>query len=86
MSLGVPCPLAPLIEAYTQHCRRARGLRDRTLHGYGSLARLFLRAVLGADPIDPTRIRVSVDLAAPPPSPRMMGNQNVALPQRSSPS
>lgn len=59
MPVDVPCSLDTLVEAYTQHYRRTRGLRGRTLHGYGSLARLFLGAVFGADPIDPTRIRPS---------------------------
>jgi site-specific recombinase XerD len=57
MPVDVPCSLDTLIEAYTQHYRRTRGLRGRTLHGYGSLARLFVRAVLGDDPVDPTRVR-----------------------------
>ena len=51
--------LDALIEAYTQHYRRTRGLRDRTLRGYGSFARLLVRAVLGDDPIDPTRFHPS---------------------------
>ena len=49
-----PCALDDLIEAYEQHLRRTRGLRQRTLHGYKRLVRLFVRAALGDDPIDPT--------------------------------
>jgi integrase/recombinase XerD len=56
MIVGARWTLDVLIEAYTQHCRRTRGLRDRTLRGYTSLARLFVRAALGDDPIDPTHI------------------------------
>lgn len=59
MPVDAPCPLDTLIEAYTQHYRRTRGLRDRTLRGYGSLVRLLVRAALGDDPIDPTRLRPS---------------------------
>lgn len=57
MPVNAPCPLDTLIEVYTQHYRRTRGLRDRTLHGYGSLVRLLVRTSLGDDPIDPTRLR-----------------------------
>lgn len=35
-----PCTLEELIEAYEQHLRRTRGLREPTLHGY---KRLLLR-------------------------------------------
>ena len=31
------------IEAYKQHQRRTRGLRERTLHGYERLVRMFVR-------------------------------------------
>jgi site-specific recombinase XerD len=48
--------LDDLIEAYKQHQRRARGLRDGTVHGYERLVRPFVRATLGDDPIDPTRL------------------------------
>lgn len=59
MTVDAPCTLDSLIQAYTQHYQRTRGLRDRTLHGYGSLVRLLVRAALGDDPIDPTRVRPS---------------------------
>src|SRR5260370_9455309 len=45
--------LDSLIEAYKQHQRRTRGLRERTLRGYERNVRLFLRAVAGSEPIDP---------------------------------
>jgi site-specific recombinase XerD len=48
--------LDALIEAYKQHQQRTRGLRERTLRGYESDARRFVRAALGDDPIDPTRL------------------------------
>ncbi len=49
--------LDALIEAYKQHQRRTRGLREQTLHGYERLARLFVRAALGDDSFDPTHFR-----------------------------
>jgi hypothetical protein len=54
MTAGARWTLDALVEAYTQHCRRTRGLRDRTLREYGSFARLFVGAALGDGPIDPT--------------------------------
>lgn len=48
-----------LVEAYKQHLRRTRGLREQTLRGYERLVRLFVRASLGEDPIDPRRIGCS---------------------------
>ncbi len=45
--------LDTLVEAYKQHQRRTRGLREQTLHGYERLVRPFVRAALGDDPIDP---------------------------------
>lgn len=59
MTVLARCTLDTLIEAYTLHYRRTRGLRARTLHEYGRLVRLLVRAVLGEDPVDPTRIRPS---------------------------
>ena len=44
--------LDALIEVYEQHQRRTR--REQTLHGYERLARLFVRAALGDDTLDPT--------------------------------
>lgn len=49
--------LDSLVEAYKQHQRRTRGLRERTLRGYEHLVRLFARSALGDDPVDPTRVR-----------------------------
>jgi len=49
--------LDTLIEEYKQHLRRTRGLREVTLHGYERFVRLFVRAALGLDLIDPTRLR-----------------------------
>lgn len=46
--------LDALLEAYRQHQRRTRGLRDQTLRGYERLIRLFVRVALGNDPIDPS--------------------------------
>jgi len=54
MTAGARWTLDALVDAYTQHCRRTRGLRDRTLREYGSFARLFVGAALGDGPIDPT--------------------------------
>jgi hypothetical protein len=48
--------LDALVEEYKQHQRRTRGLRERTLDGYERLVRLFVRAVLGEDPVDPSRL------------------------------
>ena len=48
--------LDAVIEAYTQHSRRVRGLRDRTLRSYADVSRLFVRATLGDDPVDPRRL------------------------------
>lgn len=48
-----------LVEAYKRHQRRTRGLREQTLHGYERLVRLFVRASLGDDPIDPSGIGCS---------------------------
>ena len=48
-----------LVEVYKQHLRRTRGLREQTLRGYERLVRLFVRASLGEDPIDPRRIGCS---------------------------
>jgi len=53
------CSLDTLIEAYKQHQRRVKGLRDETLRGYERLLRLFLRASLGEGPVDPKDLRPS---------------------------
>lgn len=51
--------LVALIEAYKQHQRRTRGLREQTLRGYERLVRLFVHSALGNDPIDPTQFSPS---------------------------
>jgi integrase/recombinase XerD len=48
--------LDALVEAYKLHQRRTRGLRDQTLDGYERLVRTFVRAALGDDPLDPSRL------------------------------
>lgn len=48
--------LDAIVEAYKQHQRRVRGLRERTLQGYEQVLRPFLRFSLGEDPLDPTRL------------------------------
>ncbi len=45
-----------VIEAFEQHQRRTRGLRDTTLHGYAPLVRGLIREALGDDPIDVRRL------------------------------
>ena len=52
--------LDTLVEAYKQHQRRTRGLRDQTLDGYERFVRLLVRGVLGDDPIEPTHISPSM--------------------------
>lgn len=51
--------LDALLEAYKQHQRSTRGLRDQTLHGYERIVRALVCAALGDDPIDPTRFTPS---------------------------
>ena len=48
--------LDALVEAYKRYQRRTRGLREPTLHGYEWCVRVFVRAALGDDPIDPARL------------------------------
>lgn len=48
--------LDALVEEYKQHQRRTRGLREQTLDGYERLVRSFVRAALGEDPIEPSRL------------------------------
>ena len=45
-----------LVEAYTHHQRRTRGLRPQTLRNRAWFARTLVRAALGTDPIDPSRL------------------------------
>ena len=40
-----------LVEAYTQHQRRTRGLRPQTLRDRARLVRILIRAALGTDPV-----------------------------------
>ena len=73
-----------LIEAYESHQRRTRGLRASTLHHYQRLVRRFVRAALGDDPIDPSRLRPSdviefVDSMRSSFSPRSMKAVRTAL-------
>ena len=48
-----------LVEAYTQHERRTRGLRPQTLRIRACFARMLVRAALGTDPIDPSLFSVN---------------------------
>ena len=48
--------LDELVESYRQHQRRTRRLREQTLDGYERLVRMFVRAALGEDLIDPARL------------------------------
>ena len=45
-----------LVEAYAHHQRRTRGLRPQTLRNRAWFARTLVRAALGTDPIDPSRL------------------------------
>ena len=45
-----------LVEEYTQHQRRTRGLRPRTLRGRARLVQMLVRAALGEDPVEPSRL------------------------------
>ena len=45
-----------LVDEYTHHQRRTRGLRPQTLRIRAWFARKLVRAALGADPIDPGRL------------------------------
>src|SRR6478672_5273891 len=51
--------LDALVEAYRQHQRRTRRLREDTLDGYERLVRMFIRATLGEDPVDPSGLSPS---------------------------
>lgn len=48
--------LDALVEAYQQHQRRTRGLRDQTLLNYARFVRLLIRAALEDDPLDLRRL------------------------------
>lgn len=56
MDLDDRWSLERLVEAYKEHQRRTRGLREPTLRNYEWNVRLFVRATLGDDPIDPGRL------------------------------
>ena len=45
-----------LVDEYTHHQRRTRGLRPHTLRNRAWFAQKLVRATLGADPIDPSRL------------------------------
>ena len=45
-----------LVEEYTQHQRRTRGLRPRTLCGRARLVRMLVRAALGEAPVEPSHL------------------------------
>ena len=48
----VPTTLDLLVEAFADHQRRTRGLRDRTLQGYSRIVRPLIRSSLGEDPVN----------------------------------
>ena len=48
-----------LVEAYTEHQRRTRGLRPQTLRDRARLIEGLVRDALGTDPIDPTRFAIA---------------------------
>ena len=48
-----------LVEAYTEHQRRTRGLRPQTLRDRARLIEGLVRDALGTDPIDPTRFALA---------------------------
>jgi len=84
MAIQHPGALDALIAAYKQQQRRTRGLREKTLYSYERHARLLIRAALGADPVDVTRLAPSdvVDFFAATShrfSPRSMKTVRTAL-------
>jgi integrase/recombinase XerD len=48
-----------LVEAYRQHQRRTRGLREETLDSHERVIRALVRDALGNDPIEPVRLSPS---------------------------
>ena len=56
MTVSGSWTLDALVEAYQQHQRRTRGLRDPTLLGYARFVRLLIRAAMGDDLIDLRRL------------------------------
>jgi site-specific recombinase XerD len=57
MAVHTEWTLDAVVAAYEQHLRHTRGVCDATLRFYSKHARQFLRAVLGYDPLDLTRLR-----------------------------
>lgn len=55
--------LDDLVEAYKDHQRRTRGVRDRTLGNYERHVRAFVRGALGEDPVEPARL-MTADVVA----------------------
>ena len=49
--------LGVLLDAYAEHQQRTRGLRPQTLEIHRECVGQFVRAVLGADPVDVSRLR-----------------------------
>ena len=73
-----------LVDAYTQHQRRTRGLRPQTLRNRARFARRLVRAALGTDPIDPSRLTPAAVVAfitslSHRNGPRSMSNARSAL-------
>ena len=56
MTLHGSWTLDRLVEAYTQHQRRTRGLRPQTLRGRARLVRMLVQTSLGEDPVEPARL------------------------------
>ncbi|MDP2321759.1 MAG: tyrosine-type recombinase/integrase [Acidobacteriota bacterium] len=57
MTVDIGCSVDALIEAYTQHSRKVRGLRDRTLQQQAAFARRFVHAVQAHGRVDPQHLR-----------------------------
>ena len=49
--------LDEILEAYERYQKHVHGLRPRTIQGYQFMTRKFIRATLGEDPIDVSRLR-----------------------------
>ena len=49
-----------LVEAYTQHQQRTRGLRPQTLRSRARLVRMLVRAALGEDPVESGRLAAAL--------------------------
>jgi len=59
MPVDVPCPSTPSLRRSPSTTGVPVDCVTERCTGYGSLVRLLVRAVLGDDPIDPTRVRPS---------------------------